>query len=663
MLNLKWQKRGMKFFVSLTVMSLLFLNINSNGAAEPSEELVLVENGHSLAPVVIFEDAPPFTRRAADELANYMEKISGSRPEVIEGEPDPTPENAIWVGVQPKVRELFPDLNLDFEKPEEILIAASQNHLLIAGRDVWDPDNMVRQIPRGRTVEGVQRQYGTVNAVYTFIQDYLDVRWLWPGSLGEDIIEQNRIAFSPFEYRYHPQIRGRKGIFTRWRLGRHGFRTSLPQQNWMRFQRLLFDSLEAPGGHAYTDWWERFHETNPEYFALQPDGTRGGGDNPYPRAKTVKICHSNPDVWEQWLADVEDQIARDPGRTVFNASPNDGYSSGHCICPDCLAWDSQDAEKLTFTWQGISQQYYALSDRHVKFANKVGSMLKERYPDRDYYVLMLAYGNWRPVPKETRPDDNVIIASVNNFHNRPGQEESRERFKRWAEVASNLVWRPNLGFGVWQIGLPRVAMRRAIDDIRMVAENNAIGIFFDMVWGHWSTHGPHYYMLGRMAWNPYADGEAILKDYYQRGFGPAADHVEAYWTFQEETTAKYVYGDSSWEDEYNEEFFEKANAFLERGREAAQDGPDKYLERIDFLQVGLDFSELFVEVKGLMDRYQASDEQDTEARETAREIWLEKMRPLINHDKYPVALNQIFAGPQAGRAYRYVYPEGLREEW
>lgn len=43
-------------------------------------------------PDFIFEDAPPLTRRAAEELAEYIEKTSGAQPEVIEGEARPIPE-------------------------------------------------------------------------------------------------------------------------------------------------------------------------------------------------------------------------------------------------------------------------------------------------------------------------------------------------------------------------------------------------------------------------------------------------------------------------------------------------------------------------------------------------------------------------------------------
>ncbi len=104
--------------------------------------LTLVDKGQSLAPIIVFSNAPPFTRKAADELAAYIEKVGGVKPQVIEGLPDPVPARAIWVGFQPKVKELFPKTDFDFKNPEEILIAANDKNLVIVGRDRWDPQHM-----------------------------------------------------------------------------------------------------------------------------------------------------------------------------------------------------------------------------------------------------------------------------------------------------------------------------------------------------------------------------------------------------------------------------------------------------------------------------------------------------------------------------------------
>ena len=251
-------------------------------AALRAADLVLIDQGVAPAPIIIFKDAPPRTRDAAVTLADYIEKISGARPEVIDGEPKPLPERAIWVGGQPVVKTLFPKIDFEFQHPEETLIAASEKHLVIAGRDRWDPAHMEA---KGRLAmkTGMQQEYGTANAVYTFLQEKLGVRWLWPGE--EDVIAQPRIAFAPFEQRYHPQIRARSGMFQKLSLGDN---KEGPDELWARFQRVQLDSLELLGGHAFGHWWDKYHEQHPDYFALGPDGSRSPHPNP---VQVEKIFH------------------------------------------------------------------------------------------------------------------------------------------------------------------------------------------------------------------------------------------------------------------------------------------------------------------------------------------------------------------------------------
>ncbi|MCA1808757.1 MAG: DUF4838 domain-containing protein, partial [Lentisphaerae bacterium] len=388
--------------------------------------LLLVENGVSRAPIVIFQDAPPLTRQAADELAYYIEKVSGAKPEVLEGQPDPIPEHAIWVGYQPVLDKLFPELDFDFQHPGEILVAANENHVVIAGRDIWDPDFKTTPTEsKGRAgVEGYQQEYGTHNAVYTFLRDQLGIRWLWPGEV--DIPERSKIALETFAYRYHPQVLARGGLLAYSILERGGpgdpeepgfYRGSPVSRYWLRAQRLQLSEFPSFGGHGpWGGWWDRFHETNPEYFALQPDGTRGGGDIPFPGKKTIKMCESNPDLANQFLDDVAEQLKANPNVRVFNASPGDGWHAGHCVCEDCRAWDHPQGEaRSPFLWQGVVTDYVPLSDRDITFANRLARGLKERFPDKELYIYMLAYGHSRPAPVAAVPDDNVIIGNVANF--------------------------------------------------------------------------------------------------------------------------------------------------------------------------------------------------------------------------------------------------------
>ncbi len=593
---------------------------------------------------MVFENAPRFTRMAADELADYMEKITGVRPEVIEGAPDPVPETAIWVGYQPVMDDLFPDHNFDFEHPEEILIAATEDHLAIAGRDRWDPDHLdveARHFEWGnRDVEGFQQEYGTTNAVYTFIQDYLDVRWLWPGEI--EVPERETIAVSSsLEHRHHPQIRQRYGIFWNRALHRSGGRPGRPEGDWMRYQRVQLDSLHAHiGGHAFADWWDRFHETNPEFFALQPDGTRSG----YPAPRYAKLCVSNPAVWDQWLTDVEKILEENPNRRAFSVAANDSWTSGHCICENCRAWDHPEGKRRRFSWQGLGQDYVALSDRQVTFANKMARRLKDKYPDEDYMVTMLSYGLSRPVPVEAVPDDNVIVGSVHSFFQRrdladrasPEGVTHREQFKGWADIASNIAWRPNLS-PYFREGGP-MDLQHLIEDFKLVADAGGIGIYIDSFWYYWATKGPAFYLMAQLAWDPYADGEAIIQDYCEHGFGPAADAIEAYWSLLGDKRKEIRENDLTWLEGFDDGFFQRARAHLDEAADAVSDEP-RYARRVEFFAAGLEFLRLNTANRALMERLETANGDDAEALARAWENW-DRLVEIAR--QYPQALNRNF---------------------
>jgi len=574
-------------------------------------DFILVDEATQPAPIVVFAGAPPLTREAATMLADYVEKISGKRPAVLDGAPSPTPKRAIWVGLQPEVAALFPGLDLEFRHPEEILLAANENHLLVAGRDRWDPARLDVETKEG-TIKGKQQEYGTANAVYTLLQAKLGVRWLWPGELGEDYVKQTTIRIAPFEHRHHPTIRSRSGVINFSSLGNKGYGKS---HDWTRFQRLQLHSMDLGGGHGFGDWWDRFHTSNPDWFALQPDGTRSGHPNPH----NAKLCESNPAVWRQWLADVEAKLAADPTQFVFNASPNDGWASGHCTCEKCRAWDHPDNEPRLFHWQDKHELHPALSDRDVTFANHLGKLLKERFPDKDLYILMMAYGHSRPAPLKTKPADNVIISHVANFLGRKNLVDDgstrgdthREQYAAWSKVATHRTWRPNTGSPAgWQQGLPDISIEQAIRDFKMVAESGCLGIFIDGVWEHWSTQGPQFYVMAHLAWDPNEDGAAILNDYYARGFGPAAEHVRSYYATFEQARTKFTNeqgydgGLENLTKLYTHELLDEAAGHLRRAAEVAAADPNPiYARRVAFVDIGLRYTRLTVENARLMAGY------------------------------------------------------------
>lgn len=632
--------------------------------AKADFQLVDVESGTTPAPIVLMPDAPPFTRRAAVELADCIEKSCGMRPELIDSAPPKTIERAIWVGYQPLLEEHFKEIDFDFQHPEEILIAADGSHLVIAGRDRWDPDHLTVE-GIDESIHGRQQEYGTVNAVYTFLQNHLGVRWLWPGELGEDVPRRSRISFEPFQYRYHPQIRARGGAFNFSMLSNKGYGRA---HDWSRRQRLQLGSLENEGGHAFGDWWQRFHESQPELFALQPDGTRNG----HPSPRNVKLCQSNPVVWKQWLSDVAAKLEKDPTRTVFNASPNDGWSSGHCVCENCRAWDHPDGEPRLMHWHHHRETRPALSDRHVTFANRLAALLKQEYPDRDYHVLMLCYGHSRPAPIHARPAENVIMMSVANFFGRTDLVDRgstwgtthRDQLAAWGKLAPHLMWRPNTGSPAgWQQGLPDLSIDQTIRDIQFAAENHCIGIYIDAVWEHWATQGPQYYMMAQLVWNPAASADELLDDYYMRAFGPAAPHVTNYFQTIEAARMAYVsehgYGSGvmNLPRLYSPELIRKANEHLQLASAAVEESPAIYRQRVDFVRAGATFTELLVENIRDMRSYWRNKEEQTGARVIQRWQTIQQVC-----EKHPYAINWAPVRPSTPRMAG-LHPDYPNPKW
>ena len=548
-------------------------------------DFVLVDSGAGVkpAPIIVVQSAPPRTREAAVTLAGYIEKICGSRPPILDSAPTPMPQRAIWVGYQPAIKTLLPATDFDFKFAEETLIACNEHHLAIAGRD--------------RMAGEVQIEHGTSNAVYTFIEKHLGVRWLWPGRLGEDIPKRDTIVLAPVESRFHPPFRHRL------------FWPNNPVE-WHRAQRLLDHSLRYEGGHGFMDWWEKYHQEHPDYFALLANGSRKPIRNP----RDVKLCVSNPAVAAQWLANAEKAFHEDPARIMLSASPNDG--DGFCVCPKCRAMDHPDGPPL---WG-----YVALTDRYVKFWNILARGLKDRFPDRDLWVGAYAYSAYRTPPVAEKLEPNIAVGYVGHFPT-CGEESRRsekEQWLAWARQAKAIMYRPNLFHysGGW-LGLPTVSLRKTMEDFRFLAQHQCIGLEVDSLPNCWATQGVQFYLMAQLAYDPLQDGAAIVRDYYARGFGPAQAEIAGYFGILEDAhdaVLERIKLSSGWarqatqvyQDVYTDAVWKKAEIPLREAEAKAAAGPEIYRQRVEFVRTGFEYAKLQVEILGVMKKVRESQGRD-----------------------------------------------------
>lgn len=596
--------------------------------ATHGQDLVLVENGKSLAPIIVSEPMPakvepmlgeygetPTSFRAeirasAEELADYIEKVSGARPQIIEGAPASIPAKAIWVGYQPALDSLFPNIDFDFKHPEEIVVAANANHLVIAGRDrgpeeVAMVDGLFDHF-RKDVIAAHNCEEGTANAVSTFLQKHLGVRWLWPGELGEDVTKSPAIKFAPFEYRFHPPIRAR--MFA---MNPRGKPPEIKQW-WENRQRAgRRGSQWLPINHSEEDWWDKYHEAHPDWFAMQPDGTR----KPPARPKTVKLCLSNPEVAQQWLIEAEAKLRANPQLKVLRMVPTDG--GGWCVCDNCKAWDHPAGGG-------------SLTERHVKFWNILARGLKERFPDRDVMLDEFAYSVYSAPPIATRVEDNIAIRYVGHFPLGDSRDRAKAKnaMKQWIAMgAKEIGYRPNGWWydgGFW--GMPAVELEKTAEDFRFLAEIGSNGFQFDSVQMYFATLAPQNYAFVQLAYDPMQDGAALMDDFFARGFGPGASDVQQYFKLMQQVHHELVESEG-WRAASGARrtvpaklaaictpgVLAQAQTYLDAAKSNTAGGSELYQKRVAFVQAGLDFVKLQMELIPVMETVRTSGGKDKAA--------------------------------------------------
>jgi hypothetical protein len=201
--------------------------------------------------------------------------------------------------------------------------------------------------------------------------------------------------------------------------------------------------------------------------------------------------------------------------------------------------------------------------------------------------------------------------------------------------------------------MPDVAMKQAAEDFRFVADNHCVGLFFDMFWFHWATQGPHYYLLAQLAWNPYADDQAVMDDYYERGFGPAWEEIKAYWTLMEDTRQAFVdevpnrYRAYDIPQRYTPELLAEAESLLDQAATKVAGGPEIYGQRIEFVRAGLQHTRLVVDTRKWMQRVEEGKDDEAVARVKANWKKAAEMRESL--PEFAVNYQAVFSQPMNKR--------------
>lgn len=575
--------------------------------------LTLVKDGRPVSVIVTNGRPAEAQALAAVELQEHLRIMTGATLSIVkENELGRDPSHVlILIGSSNLANKR--GINTKELEPESFVVKTTKDALILAGEDAG----------------GSNPRMGTLWSVYDFLQDQLGCRWIWPGEIGRVVPRRTTVTIGTLDVRETPTIKIRgfrmaaqakhKAAYEKEGLGRfldfgEAFdRISEDERVWLRRMR-MGRSFKLSYGHAFTDWWEKYKDTNPEVFALQSNGRRGPRKSSRP--DFVKMCVSNPKLWELQLAPIKKYAQQGARGLWINACENDG-SGGFCMCPRCRAWDGDPNRGLAslppiedgsdvdaVTDDSILPEN--LSDRYVRWYNELASRATQSDPDAR--VIAYAYSRYRSPPsKIERIEPNVWIGYVGfNAYPRPEtyRKMSTDEWFGWSRLGATVFLRSNSMFYCGE-GAPYVVTRQLAEDLQFQVENGLRATDYDNLQGYWATTGPSYYVLARMLWDTDADPDRVLDELYG-SFGPMKEIVTEYFDYWERFTTRLGNDPEFFElkrpdrlraysDIYGGAVLARAQTILDKAKQLLPQASEQERERFRNIALGLEHGRLLAQ--------------------------------------------------------------------
>ena len=403
-----------------------------------------------------------------------------------------------------------------------------------------------------------------VSHALTYVLETLGCRYLWPGRLGKVIPRRERVVVPHLAWTNVPTFRVRhvrepRFLHPRWNNGSLrplGFDAREEGERWreaatdapgnrgfwqwhgVNDEKVVEDALRPAEcawvwGHAFEGYWKRYGQEHPDWFALQADGTRTQGRRP-------RLCLSNRALREATARDLIADFAAHPQARCRSICLPDGGPTSICLCPDCRRLDPSNGNSVSFP---ISKPvrgevgYVSVTDRVLDFNNAVAELVTQAMPGRK--LTMYAYSLYSDPPLRVRPHSAlVILSTAGSYINWERRLAARRLLAGWSAYGNPLLWRPN-ALGGFLVASPQNYARRLKEDVELFRVNGVVGTDFDVMDLQFANKGLVYYVLARTLLNPDClDYDALLDEYCEAGFGPAAAEIRAYFYELERVTDK-----------------------------------------------------------------------------------------------------------------------------
>ena len=575
------------------------LNQNSH-LMSADDSLTLSDNGKAQAVIVISAKPSAAAKKAAKVLSDHLFQISGAQFAVVKDSKIPPNTNYLAVGESSLTRKL--GISAKGLGPGGIRIRSFPNAIALLGPDDFTPSD----------------RNGTLYAVTTFLEESLGCRFLWPGELGKIVPQNKSIVVEPINISKTPLLKQRNirnmsygnrdaaGLVRLnakpeeyQRLRAKAAATESEDGGWFTWQR-MGGSLGLASGHSFGHAWDKWSKEHPEWFAMQPNGSR---DQSQFGTSRSRFCVSNLELIDAIARDKIEELNRQsskPGVKSVAIGPNDGGRATFCMCPECKKLDPPKGNPIKL-WDFTGKEgrrefnYVSLTDRYVWFWNEIARRVCKVHPDA--WLTADAYSAYTDPPVKHKLHSNIAIRFVDiSYLDDSRRQTGRARWDAWAKKVSKIYFRPNLLLAARRQGTPVVYVHKLAEDFRYLAHHSMIGTDMDACTHHWATQGLNFYVAARLHWNPDLDVNAEIDDYCRSGFGAGAEFVKRYFGRLEQLTNEIAASDPPLHPTapFTPEVIKELRSLLdEADRSIANTKSNpKVTKRLVFLRRGLDYAEI-----------------------------------------------------------------------
>jgi hypothetical protein len=538
-------------------------------SSAPSQEMDLVRDGQAVAVIVIEEAAPPpatspakgkpakgrgfvcSDSAAGGVLADWIEKITGVRLPVAGKAPKDG--LAIYVGKAALAAGLRLD-DIDSPTREGLrIVSDGQTQIFLAG----------------------QSEDATVKAACRFLEQ-LGCRYFMDHPLGEVYPRAKTLTVGKLDLTEKPGFLLRKIWGSQW-TGPSLWKI------WNGEGGTPLSTQHAWG--AYVD--QSLFDTHPEYFARR-DGERKKGD---------WYCTSNPELREVFAQGV---IAR--GGSNPSISPPDG--TGYCQCDACRAQD--DPKSIEPSSGSVN-----VTNRYVDFFDAVAREVAKVHPE--WLLSFYCYADYtQPPTTNIKLSSNLVawIAPIrySRFHwigsrNSSSTMQLADVIDRWAVSARHIAYR-TYNYNLAECLVPFSKVSVWAHDIPYLKAKGCLAINLESL-ANWEIYGPHMYQSIRLAYEPGADADAMMEDYFLKFYGPqAGPFLKQYWLAIDRAFADLKCESGSFyalHVVYTPAFLEKLDGVLQRAADAAKDNPT-YAARVAMTAEGFKNAQQYIQIREAMGR-------------------------------------------------------------